>query len=301
MEKGTFPTVIDSTALADFALCPRRFYWRWARKKTPTALNTHTTFGKAFASGLEAARLRYLEDSDTPADALAAVAIRAAMRELGDDYDELAEQGEAKTPTRLAQALTYYLTEAWPLGADGLVPEKPEYTFAIDTGFRHPDTGDPLLFAGRFDLLARDEVTGEMVIVDDKTTSALGDRWLAQWRMRGQFLAYAWAARTFGIRVSRCVVRGLAILKTKFAHAEAFVYTPDWRLDEWEEWMRHHLALVIAYYQRGQWPKVYSAACSMYGECPYADLCMTPDTRVEEVAEQYEEAEWSPLDNRNGL
>jgi len=288
---GRFPDVLDSTMLADFVACPQKFFWRYCLDLVPAVPKIDLHAGRAFAAGLEAARNAYLAGEHY--DVVVKAGAHALLREYGDEDMLAIPPDNPKTLSRMLGALDYYLTEAFPLPTDWLVPVSVEYTFSVELPVRHPDTGRPLLYAGRFDALCSDDA-GNLFILDDKTTRALGASWSSQWSMRGQFLGYMWAIREMGQKAQGVVVRGIAILKTRYNHAEATLLIPEWRIDRWFEDMLHHLKRMVEAWKSGVFPRAYNSACTTYGLCPYTDLCMAKEP--ERWFDSYEQHRWSPLD-----
>ena len=73
------------------------------------------------------------------------------------------------------QAVEFYFEE-YPLDGDSIKPYKfedgrtgIEFTFGIPIPINHPDSGDPIVLAGRFDLLGY--YNDLLAVVDEKTTA----------------------------------------------------------------------------------------------------------------------------------
>jgi hypothetical protein len=139
----------------------------------------------------------------------------------------------------------------------------------------HPETGEPIIYAGRADMVAT--YAGAVTIYDDKTTSSIGATWADQWDMRGQFSGYCWAAQELGIPVTQVLVRGIAILKTKFSHAEALSYREEWRINRWRLQVVRDTHRAIEMWKSGQWDTNEAESCSSYGGCMFKQPCMAQD------------------------
>src|SRR3990172_5087025 len=97
-----------------------------------------------------------------------------------------------------------------------------EFSFAAAIPeVKHPETGDPILFCGRFDQLA--EYNKMLFVEDEKTTTSLGEQWRNNWDLDSQFTGYVWGAKQFGLPVVGAIVRGIGLLKTKTTHQEVIV------------------------------------------------------------------------------
>src|ERR1700758_3691273 len=191
-----FPAVLDATMLASWR-CKRKFELAFLQRYGAAGRSIHLLAGGAYAKGLEVARKAYCE-GDRPE-----VALQKGIVALITEYGDADAAGTAKTLDRMVGALEFYF-DRFPMESDPCriatiagVPAV-EWSFALPLPFTHPDTGEPLLYAGRTDAIM--EFVGGLYCLDDKTTSSLGESWSRQWTLRGQFTGYAWAARTLGIR-----------------------------------------------------------------------------------------------------
>jgi hypothetical protein len=299
----SFPLHIDSTMLATFKACPRKFYYQFQRHLARDAKNIHLVAGSAFAAGLEAAR-RYLFrsdasnnrlDSEQSSDYLEAAFV-AFSREWGTFDLKL---DHTKSFINTFYALETYLHYHHPL-LDPIQPifandaPQVEFSFAIPLPLCHP-SGDQLLYCGRFDMLGVWESLP--VIVDEKTTSALGESWRRQWDLRGQFLGYCWACQQLGIPVRTAVARGTAILKTKVNFLTVPVTFPQYLIDRWHEDMLYTIQMMLATYKNGYYSTNFGDSCNAYGGCAYSLLCQAKDPE-EWIPYNYTERVWNPLSLR---
>ena len=294
-----FPQTIDSTMRKSFVSCETKFLYEYCynRRKGEPGPDLHA--GKAYAAGLEAARIAYWSKSTSKEEALA-LGIERLISEWGD-YEP--PEDHPKQLHRMIGALEYYFTAfGWdtdhiqPLMQDG----KPavEFSFAIPLPYNHPESGEPLLYTGRFDLLGT--YNGSLFVIDDKTTKQLGASWLRQWNMRSQFTGYCWAAREYGYPVAGAIVRGLAILKTKYSHAEAIQYRPDHVISQWYDQLCRDIERMLDRWhtrrEAEHWQLNLDDACSQYFGCPYEQVCLTPPGRKLRVLEaETIEYIWNPL------
>jgi len=291
-----FPTLLDNSAISSFKKCPADWYYSSLRSIARIGGNVHLHFGGAYAAGLEAGRKAFYDEGCNEEEAIA-TALHAATKFWGEFVPP---EGVAKTFDRLIDALCEYF-EQYPLSSDVIRPHRLsngksaiEFTFAIPLpGLRHPTTGDPILYGGRFDMLA--ERDGSLFVEDDKTASQLGSQWMRNWILDSQFTGYCWAARDFGYPVAGAIIRGLSILKQGFGHAQAIVYRPDWQIERWLESTVHTVSLMIEYWKSGRFPLALDKhACNSYGGCGYHQLCESPNPESW-IALNYEPRVWNPL------
>lgn len=290
-----FPPVLDATMLAAMR-CPRKFHLahvqRWTSHGNDKSI--HLVAGAAFAKGLEVARLAYINGQDP--ERCLELGTNALIEEYGDAE---CPETESKTLDRMVGALEYYFSE-YPLEDDpariAIIAGIPavEWRFALPLPFNNPDTGQPLLYCGRTDMLC--EFAGGLYTEDDKTTKALGAKWANQWELRSQFVGYAWAGRELGLKLQGTLVRGVSILKTKYETAQAIVNQPDWKIDEWVDHRDHLISQAIANYQSGWWEPALDDTCNEYGGCTFKPVCsVAPERRINWLTTNYEESTWNPL------
>jgi hypothetical protein len=293
-----FPEVIDSTIRSSFINCPTQWWRSHIQHLKPQGTNIHLHAGSVYAKGLEIMRRSFFEKG-LPTEAAIAEGCLAAINAWGD---YLPPEDTPKTLPRVLEALQYYALEAFPLATDSIVPiisngrATVEVSFAIPLPIKHPDTGNPLLYVGRFDELG--QRNNSYFLLDDKTASRLGPTWGQQWELRGQFTGYAWGMREYGYSVAGILVRGLAFYKDGYGHAEHVVQRPSWLIDQWYAQLLRDIHRMLEQYaalQRGQHPdQSFGEACAHYGGCPYRRLCQShhPDSFIPIY---YKVEPWNPL------
>lgn len=290
-----FPELIDNSALSSFKKCPMDWYYSSLRSITLIGGNQHLHAGGAFAAGLEATRKAFYDqglDEET--------SIAAGMRALTlywGEYDP--PEGSAKTYDRLLLALIEYFTQ-YQLATDIIKPFRAangksciEFSFSIPLDIAHPQTGNPILYGGRFDMLAvRDDV---LFVEDDKTALQLGAQWNRNWLLDSQFTGYCFAAREFDFPVAGAIIRGVSILKNSYGHAQSIVYRPDWQINRWKENLYKTIHAMISAWKHNEY--IYTLdkhACNSYGGCGFTRLCES-NTPEQWIAFDYEPRIWNPL------
>ncbi len=292
----SFPAVWDSTILSDLRACARKFELSHIFNYKPKGTNVHLHAGACFARGLEVTRRAYYAENLAPEDSVA-LGVAALITAWGD-FDPGPDA--KKTLDRVCGALEFYFSE-YPLPSDParviMVKSQPvvEFSFAIPLPIKHPDTDEPLIFAGRFD--AAVEFAAGLYAMDEKTTSSLGATWSRQWDLRGQFCGYAYAMREYGLRPAGTIVSGVSILKTKYEQQRAIIAQPDWKIDEWLADSLEEVQLAKDRYltQGARWRKNWSESCNDYGGCTYKSVCSVPDP-TPWLETYYEIRPWNPLE-----
>ena len=289
-----FPTWVDNTLLKAFRSCDRKAYWEGFRKQTLKGGNVHLHAGGAFAHGLEVARRAFFEQGVAHDDAVA-LGLEALIKAYGTFETP---DSSAKSWERMSGALDFYFQE-WPMNTDAVQPltieGKRTVEFSFSTaipGTHHPSTGEPILYAGRTDMIGAYE--GANFIVDEKTTSQLGATWASQWQIQSQFKGYTWSAQQYGYDVTGSIIRGIAIRKTGYDKAEAIVYHTKREIDEWLCQTQRTLDRMIESWRRGEWHMNLGDVCSAYGGCGFRALCEAPDPEPY-LGIYYEPRDWNPL------
>jgi hypothetical protein len=309
------PHYVDSTMLSTLRACKRKASWSIIHALYPTGKSVHLIAGAAFAAGLEAARLYAFKPGvDCTHQDLLEAAFPAFLREWGEFE---APDGNAKSLVNTFSALGDYLEKHHPL-ADVVQPHiksdgapAVEFTFSIPLDGpnypRHPD-GQPFIFVGRFDMLGYFGAERLPVIVDEKTTSAIGYAWEQQWSLRGQFLGYVWAMQQLGFNLRHVLVRGIAINKTQYKTASALPMYSDHLISRWHSQLIRDLVELTETYKvwrerfdartdgallEGFWDMNLADACSSYGGCAFAGLCAAK--RPQNFFNNYIRHRWDPL------
>lgn len=298
---SSFPELIDNTARSNWRKCPQYFFRASVQELRLRGSNIHLNAGGAFAKGLEIARRSFYEDNMTQAAAEASGQL-ALIQAYGPERDDMppARSGD-KSLANVLRAYESYMLE-YPLGQDELQPLRfpngrcgVEFTFGIAIpGTQHPETGNPIIYGGRFDMLAQRK--GHVFVVDEKTASALGDQWRNNWTLDSQFTGYCWAARSYGHPVVGAVIRGVGLLKTKITHAEVQTFRPQWQIDRWLEQLQYEIEDMIRAWKsnRFNWA-LDKSACNAFGGCPYLTLCESPQPD-QWLQSYYEVVHWNPLE-----
>lgn len=315
-ERGdvAFPRVIDATIVSDWRKCPHAFFRRHVCGLSKPGSSVHLHFGSVIARGLEIARRTYFSTRDT-SDALHD-ACEAVIHAWGDfaPPDNPSRTEAAKTLSAALHTLQSYFRE-WPLDDDPIQIHVRdgapciEYSGALPIpSSRHPDTGEPILYAGRFDLIGdyQHSVWG----LDDKTTGSdpNTDYWRAQWKLRSQFTGYVWLAREYGVNLKGFIVRGMGVMKTDIKLGWALAPRPPWMIDAWLAQLQADTHQMCQQYMQfmderddhafGQsvshpFSQRFDTACADFGGCSYLDLCSSehPDSWLD----SYEVRRWDPL------
>jgi hypothetical protein len=211
---------------------------------------------------------------------------------------ETPEGKEKKGVDRVIAALADYFSHYNP-ATDHIQPHfnakgQPmvEFSFAVPLPIDNPDTGQPILYSGRFDMVG--VYNGQLFGVDEKTASQLGATWGRQWNLRSQFTGYTWALHNYNLPVAGMIVRGVSFLTRGFGHEENIQLRPKWMIDAWYEQLLRDITRMVETYKTGWYDQSLGEACAAYSGCPFQRLCTTPNPE-NWIEGHYIPRIWDPL------
>jgi len=288
---------------SDVVSCHTKAYWAWLRKLSSPEPSIDLIAGGAFARGLEIFRLDYYGEKKSKEEALQR-AMMEAIAAYGDTV--VPDKKENKGPDRVVTALAAYF-ERYDPDTDHIQPHfapsgKPmvEFTFSIPLPVTHPEDGEPLIYAGRFDMVGKFQ--GQLIGVDEKTATQLGSSWQKQWNLRAQFTGYTWAMQQYGFPVVGIMVRGVSFLTanskvawngTGHGFEESFQLRPQYMIDQWYEQLIRDLENFKQAWLDGVYDQNFSESCASWSGCAFQSLCQAADP--EPFTSNYGTRDWDPL------
>lgn len=286
-----FPELIDSTALVTWRACAQKgALSHFDLLTTGPSVDLH--FGGAIAAGLERARKDYFQAGLPPREA-ENNGLDAAWTFWADFTPP---DNHAKSLPSLLQAMDGYFKQ-WPLDTDEVRPLSSthgiEFTFAlpIDEVLR-PDRPEPILYAGRFDLLGTLDTM--LCLVDEKTTGrSFSSSWSQGWNLRNQFLMYVWACRRSGIALDKVLIRGISILKSGITYIQLPVFYPEFLVERAYRQVVRDLRRMADQWHEGYFDYNFGDTCSTYGGCPFLDVCSAMNPH--EWHSMFLKRSWNPL------
>ena len=293
-----FPAAIDNTMRTAWDACQRKFLLGHIYNLRAGDPSEHLVFGGAYARGLEVARKEYYSGNSDKRNYLGKAFIEC-IREWDTELDDPLIDLSKSLPNCL-MAILYYFDE-YDMGSDWLKPlayedgeAAVEFTFAQPLAHHQHPSGNPMLYAGRLDMLVN--YASEPAVYDDKTTSQLGAQWINSWSLNSQMTGYIWAARQAGYNTTTAIIRGVSILKKGNGTAQAIEHRTDWEIASWFDLLNHNLEGMLWSYDNGEdaFLPSYGQACSAYGGCPYKQLCKKENWK-DWVEPDFHEYVWDPL------
>lgn len=292
-----FPEVLDSTIIASFRSCPRKMQLAYLEHYKPKVVSVHLHAGAAYAAGLEAAREAFYLHGIPEREAVE-IGLGALIKSYGDFE---CPEDSAKSLNRMMGAFEFYF-ERYPMSSDKAVPvtlpggkKGIEFSFAEPIDALHPETGNPLLYVGRMDMIC--DYAGGWFGEDDKTTSSLGASWPKQWDLRSQFTGYCWGAEKAGFPLQGFLVRGVSILKTKYDTMQALTYRPKWMIERWYEQLLRDVARLKTMWETGLFDYSLDHACTEYSGCEFRQVCLSQDPEPW-LRGSFQRKIWDPVNRR---
>lgn len=311
-----FPAVIDSSILSDWKRCKQYAFNSHFRGMGSLYRNEHLHFGGCFAHGLEIARRAHYSEGHSTDDAEAMGYV--AMTEMWGDYEPW--EGSVKNKRNLDLIYANYFQE-YPMDTCRYKPWRAtpdsepaiEFSFVAPIGnLIHPDTDEPLLYAGRLDMLAYDSYlfgdepwnATEVYALDEKTTKQMGASWGNDFQMRGQFVGYTWGICDAGIPCKGAIVRGVCVYKRNPPkYQELPVFIDATKVDRWHTGMLGTVEDMIYrwdLYNRMKEPKTdvfsydFNDGCTAFGGCHLREYCELQDQETY-IQSMFKERRWNPL------
>lgn len=139
---------------------------------------------------------------------------------------------------------------------------------------------DVILF-GTIDAILRDTAVNAIYVTDHKTTSALGSEFYNRLKPNHQYTAYIYGAqKVFNLNTNLFLVNGLQVAKTKWDLVRQVTTRDESDFDELKAAVRKVIDDFIRAKETSSWPMNAPNPCTMYGGCPFRDVCSaSPGTR----------------------
>lgn len=267
LEVGSDGTMaINSSSVELIHTCRKKAYYALERNLRPKEESEALVFGTAIHKGLEAFYTAPIENGVrrvSEEDVHAAFTNAAQQLAHVDPSEKRSIENGKKILTKY---MATYANDPWKVLT--LSNGKPAVEVAFDLMTELPG----IRLHGQIDCLLQNGETGEVVVCDHKTASTLGVDFFNRIKPNTQFSIYAWAARKLGYSVTKVMVNGIQVAKTKAEFVRVFTE----RTAEDDAEMMDSVVDAVQLFQtsreKNRW-SINSASCSHYGGCQYRDLC----------------------------
>lgn len=127
---------------------------------------------------------------------------------------------------------------------------------------------EPIEYGGIFDTLV--EVSGQVYILEHKSTSQLGSYYFNQFKPNNQVTGYVWGARQLtGRRVGGAIVNAIGVYKASATKFERSITTRnDADITQWLRDVQSVCEEIQRHKKDGYFPR-RTSACQLYGSCEF--------------------------------
>lgn len=268
--------------------CPRLFYWQYIQELEPKVKPKPLAAGSTIAEALETYR-----STGDPQKVL------KTIKEVGSNEENQLALSLDEDPQRSVANLTIIMLaymQHYPDEYDKIV----KHTYKDEDGseklrteieFKLPLLGaNNTLFSyeGRIDGLYLVQ-PNELAIIEDKTTSRLGDKYFDQYQANHQVMWYMWAANELGAfkdSIPRCIVNAIYINSKETRFKRQMIMKSIKQLQE----AKHDLIDWIRTIEQAKATSCFPRNlnhCEMWGGCPFKVL---RDIQKESLQERIIEA-----------
>ncbi len=144
-------------------------------------------------------------------------------------------------------------------------------------------------YHGQIDCALIDKNTKKIILVDHKTTAALGASFFNRVKPNHQYTGYIWAAQKMGLNVDSLMVNGIQVAKTKCEFARQITTRNQEDFNELVMTVFDSAMRMISAQKNNMYP-MNTASCVGFGTCQYHDICSAPKSMREQIIKnQYSE------------
>lgn len=300
---------IDNSTSAQWFSCFAAGLYSGALRRMTARSRSPLAFGGAVHAGLEA----YFKEDYKWRDLALADAAVSELDSLGDPR---------RNTTKLLDLLESYTLEYSRnpsmqfdiLTIDGKPAVEKSFVVPLGTIDLGDDWEHPWIprliqinWSGKLDLLTKYD--GALAMVDHKTTTVIGEKFIDDKTRSTQMLGYTYAARYFsdvlfgGMPVFGARINALAQRSSGYEFRTFDIPYPDWKVKEWQEEtlaaMKSLIVQLDLFMASGLAVPTREHCVTKYGKCAYFDVCdAAPQMRDRIIFDDdyFFVSDWSPLD-----
>ena len=309
--------LIDNSFLEDFISCPRKAQYRYMQRRIPSGERNALNYGTAIHTALEYRYVQWNNSSPSPSQ-------RQELTHVLQDYfgKNPCSEEDWRSVEFADETITEYLkrynVEPFRLICDIDQHPMAELSFSVPLYVHRATLTDidgsrfeqviPIVYTGRIDLVVLWD--NQLGIVDHKTSGMLGNTFIELHRVAPQFEGYCWALQKItGHEPSFFLINGIRTKNKPLKPAggwdkwwdESFLRHKEYiKPGQLEEWRLNTIALIEEFFFHcvdKQYMPQKKKACTMYGKCPYYDVCYLPTSQRESElnSDKFTTNEWTPL------
>lgn len=303
--------ILDNSSLNLFMLCARKFYYMNTLKLQLTKESEALTVGSAIHEFL------CKMWAGSPKNECITAFLDYIRKPTSADIDiELNEEtsekrgGQQYSIEWLLFVLGLYY-KRFPIGSEKFeVVKGPDNKPYLEVGFAL-DLGKNKIHSGKIDAIVRMKDTGDLWIVDHKTTrGVLNDTFFKKFMLNGQLTGYLLAAtEMLGETPKGCIINALRVTQLKHGTVDAVtekIFSRSWtfrtteQLQEREFEVSALMDIIIALNKLNNKYAFYknapNACSAFYRTCEFLPLCVAKDDGVRDTIKEsnYMKRAWEP-------
>ncbi len=291
---------INTSSLSLILTCMRKSFYSLHEKWRPKSLSPPLVFGSAIHKALEVFYSYSGSERQLPRNFEEYCELLAEGNPTPEShflYDAICAFVKEAAPLRMLPAsdsrsiasgvwtLTHYfktyLHDNYVIHRDAQGPITERF-FSIPF---HKEPGLTVQLFGTIDFALRNEVTGEILIGDHKTSSRMGSEFFNRIKPNHQYTAYVLGAQqALGIPSEHFLVNGIQVkAKPVTARGGPPTFTrqitrrTEQDIAEFRATLLGAVRNYLAALEDDVWPLGHVDSCANYGGCPYLDVCSAPN------------------------
>lgn len=255
---------VNASSVDIINTCPRKAEYALLRGMRKEDESEALVFGKAIHAALETL---YRADPAKRSLSDMIAAFEAAGASLAS-VPETEKRSLSNGVKILNRYFASYASDPWVIYSDD---KGPFVERSFELPFKTHNKFTSVFVHGQMDAVMQNTETGELVVVDHKTTSTVSDL-INRVKPNLQFSLYAWAANQMGLKVSRVMVNGIQVAKTKSDFLRIFTDRGPDDFAELDLSLTHAIEQYDKFSAADAWP-MNTSSCSNYGGCQYLGIC----------------------------
>ena len=199
------------------------------------------------------------------------------LRWLGDDDKRSIANG-----IKILKAyFKHYANDGLEVYRDGSGKAMIEYQAEFTV---HDDDKLQVVFHGQIDLILKSKLTGQIYIVDHKTTAALGKDFYNRINPNHQYSLYLNAGKNhLGLKDAQFMVNGIQVAKTKCEFARQITDRTEEDFQDSIKALVHASKLILNCIDDGYFPNSSPNPCAAYGGCNFHDVCSAGNESMKKI------------------
>lgn len=306
---GKYLVEINFSSLDIIQTCPKKAYYALHRGLIPKEGSMATTFGKGIHKALEIMYAYPREARTLPSNYKSKILMMCQGQTLDDEQSSFVYQATrgfidetaslASLPIEDKRSLVNggwllgeYFESRWNDPYEVLfIDGKPQVESLLETDI-YEDSKMKIRFFGTVDAIFENKSTGQLVVCDHKTTSAMYiGQFLDRTKPNHQYTAYIHLAQQcLGLNTENFMINVFQVKpkpKTSRGKGPDFLHVITKRTPEDIEDMIQSTAYYVSQYihwlEDGYWPFGTVNSCGNYGKCTYLDVCASPNAIKESI------------------